>query len=101
MPSTWKEAPLPAMLVTSTPPASVEPKGSAGGSGRLPCLDVNNQEAENEEDGDGNVDVIGGAKDADLIATETILSPRKEASSSRGSSSSSSSDDNGKKISSA
>lgn len=52
-------SPLAALLVTSVPPSSIEPKGSAGGSEGLPSLDVRDQEAKIDEDCGGNVDIKG------------------------------------------
>jgi hypothetical protein len=88
-------SPLAASSVTSTPPASVEPKESAGGSGGLPGLDVSDQETESDEDGGRHVDIVGspvgGAKSCDLVISKTVLCPRKAPSSSHSTSSSSSS----------
>lgn len=94
-------SPLATSPVTSAPPASVEPKVSAGGSSGLPGLDVSKQEVESDEDGSGHIDIVGSpggdAEDRDLVVAEEILSLRKAPSSSCGSLSSSSSSGDSRK----
>jgi hypothetical protein len=61
------------------PPPPSQPKVFGSGSGSLLGLDVSDQEAESNEDGDEQVDIFGlpagDAKSLDVVAPEGNLSP--------------------------